>query len=99
MIEANDLFALIADYTQVGFMQAVKAYEPPQDRIRQTEAKRWLKLNLMDEKTFKKLCYAEKIKPFRIGTGRNSPLYYSKKEIMQAMATAKVSRLLLKQRI
>lgn len=99
MIDAEELYGVIADYTQVGFMQAIKAYEPAQDRVRLSEVRKWLKINLVNEKRFDALCDKGLIKPFRIGTGKNSPLYYSKKDIKQAMATANVLRIIAKQEL
>lgn len=99
MVNAEELYRVIADYTQVGFMQAVKAYEPTQDRIRKSEVRKWLKINLINEKKFDALCDKGLIRAFRTGTARNSPLCYSKKEIKQAMATAGLLRIIVRQEL
>lgn len=95
MINPNELYSVIEDLVQVGFMQAVKSYEPAQDRIRKTEVKKWLKMMRIDEKTFNKLCEKERIKPFRVGSGKNSPLFFSKKDIKQAVVSTKVVSILI----
>lgn len=98
-ITTEELFATIADFVQVGYMQAVKAYEPTNDNIRQSDVCNWLRLNLIDERQFKQLERKGLIKSFRLGTAKNSPLYYSKEEIKQAISTEKVGCLIVHNRI
>ena len=43
-IEYNELKNSLQQFVQVGFMEAVKAYEPAQDRLRQKDVKSWLKM-------------------------------------------------------
>lgn len=92
-IDLNELNAVIADFVQVGFMEAVRAYEPAQDLVRASEVEDWLRMMKIDEKKFKSLCRRGIIQTVRKGTGRNSPLYYSKKEIKQALSMARASML------
>jgi hypothetical protein len=94
MIELNEISNIISDFVQVGYMTAVKAYEPPQDMIRLAETKKWLKMMCIDIKRFKALVDVGVIKSKRIGKAKNSPLYYSKKEIKTALATANLSKLI-----
>lgn len=96
-IELQELNTIIADFVQIGYMQAVKAYEPSQDLIRLSEVKKWLKIMKIDLKKFNILVHQEIIKPTRKGRGRNSPLYYSKKEIKQALSMTTVSNLIAKE--
>lgn len=91
-IRLNELGDLLSRYVQVGFMEAVRMYEPAQDRIRLAHVKAWLKMAHVDEKTFKALVGKGMIKARKEGTARNSPLYYSKKEIQQALACVGVMR-------
>lgn len=86
----EELAGLLADFTQVGFMEAVRAYAPAQDRIRKSEVKKWLKMMLVDYKDFKALVDGGYIHVRRNGTGRNSPLYFSKKEIMNVLKAKKL---------
>lgn len=95
----EELQSIMIDSFQVGYMEAVKAYEPAQDLIRLSEVKRWLKMMRIDMKRFNTLVHKEVIKPIRKGESRNSPLYYSKKEIKQALSMANVSGLLAKETI
>lgn len=95
----EDLQSIMIDSFQVGYMEAVKAYEPAQDLIRLSEVKKWLKMMKIDLKRFNTLVRKEVIKPIRKGESRNSPLYYSKKEIKQALSMANVSGMLAKEAI
>jgi hypothetical protein len=80
----EELSGLLAAAVQIGFMEAVKCYEPSKDMVRKNEVLGWLKMMNIDPKRFQALCKTGEIKPFRQGTGVNSPLYYSKKDIKQA---------------
>lgn len=95
----EELQSIMIDSYQVGYMEAVKAYEPAQDLIRLSEVQRWLKMMKIDLKRFKALVKSEVIKPIRKGESRNSPLYYSKKEIKQALSMSNISGLIAKDTI
>ena len=60
---------MVANFVQVGFMQAVKVYDPPQDRVRKSEVKRWLRMANLDYAHFARLEAAGLVKPFRVGKG------------------------------
>ena len=83
----------MADAVQIGYMQAVKSYEPAADDIRSTEVRQWLKHMLVSWAQFLKLEKTGLIKPYRKGKAANSPLYYSKSEIKKALTTAKLAAL------
>ena len=94
-IKLEELNEMIVDFTQIGFMTAIRAYEPPQDKLRLTEVKKWLKFNHIDLKTFKSLVSNGLIKRRRDGKCINSPLYYSKAEIKKALAVANVNGIMV----
>ena len=96
-MEFNELNKLLSRYVQVGFMEAVRMYEPTQDMIRLTEVKAWLKMALVDYKAFKTLVDKGAIRAKKTGDAKNSPLYYSKKEIQQALANVGVMRAINKE--
>ena len=89
-MDLQEKYRIVADFVQVGYMQAVKMYEPPQDRVRKSEVKEWMRMASLDAGLFKRLEAAGIIKPFRIGKSKNSPLYYSKAEVKQAFSTAHI---------
>lgn len=86
-MKPEDFSRMITDAYQVGFAEAVRMYEPVQDLIRAKEAKAWLKMIHATEKVL------DYVKPLRKGTGKNSPIYYSKAEIKKTLLTAKTSML------
>lgn len=98
-MKIEEIQSIMIDSYQVGYMEAIKAYEPAQDLIRLSDVKKWLKMMKIDLKKFNVLVHKEIIKPIRKGEGRNSPLYYSKKEIKQALSLANVSGLIAKDTI
>lgn len=89
-MKIEEINSLIANFVQIGYMEAVKSYEPSKDIIRLGEVESWLRMMKMDLKRFDKLIKAGIIKPFRKGEARNSPWYYSKKEIKQAFSMSDV---------
>ncbi len=92
MLKLNDLCQLLADYAQLGYMQAIKAYEPVQDLVRENDVRQWLKINGIDYKEFKKFVDLGLIKRHRNGTGVNSPFVYSKVEIQQIMGMKRIGQ-------
>lgn len=93
MLDIVEIGSIISDFVRVGYNAAVKDYDPPQDRLRQSDVKKWLKFRRVDFKTFqdlekKGLIHARK------GAAANSPLYYSKVEIQKAFATMRLNQLM-----
>lgn len=93
-----DIGGIIADFVRVGYNAAVKDYDPPQDKLRQAEVKKWLKFRKMDVKAFHELEKKGLINA-RKGSAANSPLYYSKAEIQKAFATMRVNNLFVNDKI
>lgn len=89
-----DIGGIIADFVRVGYNAAVKDYDPPQDKLRQSDVKKWLKFRNIDFKAFKELEKKGLIHA-RKGSAANSPLYYSKVEIQKAFATMRLNRLMI----
>lgn len=89
-----DIGGIIADFVRVGYNAAVKDYDPPQDKLRQSDVKKWLKFRNIDFKAFKELEKKGLIHA-RKGGAANSPLYYSKVEIQKAFATMRLNRLMI----
>ena len=84
--------AMMADFVQIGYMTAVKAYEPTSDELRLKDVGKWCKATFTDYGKLRKLIKAGAVKPHRSGECRNSPLYYSKAEIKQAIINAHLSQ-------
>lgn len=94
MIDIIDIGSIISDFVRVGYNAAVKDYDPPQDKLRQSEVKKWLKFRRVDFKTFQEL-EKQGLIHTRKGNAVNSPLYYSKVEIQKAFATMRLNRLMI----
>lgn len=90
----EEIGGIIADYVRVGYNSAVADYDPPQDILRLSEVKRWLKFRHIDLKTFNVLVEKGLIRARRSGSAVNSPTVYSKTEIQQAIATVRLNRLI-----
>ena len=90
----EELGGIIADFVRVGYNAAVADYDPPQDNLRLSEVKKWLKFRKVDFKTFQEL-EKQGLIHARKGAAVNSPLYYSKTEIQKAFATMRLNRLII----
>lgn len=93
-----DIGGIVADFMHVGYNAAVKDYDPPQDKLRQAEVKKWLKFRKIDFKTFQEL-EKQGLIHARKGGAANSPLYYSKAEIQKAFATMRLNRFFVNDKI
>ena len=97
-IAINELGGIIADFVRVGYNSAVADYDPPQDKLRLSEVKKWIKFRNIELKTFQELEKKGLIHA-RKGGSVNSPLYYSKAEIQKAFATMRVNKLFVNDKI
>lgn len=87
----QEIGAIVSDFIQVGFMEAVKSYEPSKDTLRESELLGWCKMLGISKKRIMALVDAGMIHRRRNGDGKTSPYIYSKKEIKCAIATAKLN--------
>ena len=95
----EDLGGIIADFVRVGYNSAVADYDPPQDKLRRSEVKKWLKFRKIEFKTFQSLVDKGLIHARHSGSAVNSPLVYSKAEIQKALAIMRVDRLVINDKI
>ena len=93
MIDLTELGSDISDFVRVGYNAAVADYDPPQDKLRLSDVKKWLKFRKVDFKAFHEL-EKQGLIHARKGSAVNSPLYYSKAEIQKAFATMRLNRLM-----
>lgn len=89
----HELGGIIANFVRVGYNSAVADYDPPQDKLRLSEVKKWIKFRKIEFKTFQEL-EKQGLIHARKGGAANSPLYYSKAEIQKAFATMRLNRLM-----
>lgn len=95
----SELGGIVADFVHVGYNLAVKDYDPPQDKLRLSEVKKWLKFRRIEFKVFQSLVDKGLIHSRRSGSAANSPLYYSKTEIQKALAIMRIDRLFINDKI
>lgn len=90
--QLQNICQLMTEFIQLGYAQAVKAYEPQGDLIRTTAIQPWLRRMQIDPKLFRRLLKAGLVKSFKTGDKSNSPLYYSKEEIRKAISMARTTQ-------
>lgn len=98
-IAINELGGIIADFVRVGYNSAVADYDPPQDKLRLSEVKKWLNFRHIDLISFQNLVDVGAVHARKYGDAPNSPLYYSKAEIQKAFTTMRVNRLFVNKKI
>lgn len=91
-LDLYQLKNIISDMVQVGYMNAVKCYEPTKDSISRREVARWFVNMNLDTELIRQMEDVGLIKGKRKGSGRNSPIYYSKEEIKQALCTIQMNK-------
>ncbi len=89
----GDIQNLVADSVQLGYMRAVRSFEPASDNVKGTDLDGWCLAAGVDKETLTKLIKRGAIKKQRTGTARNSPIVYSKSEIKQAMLSLLLSNI------
>lgn len=76
---------LMQESFQVGYMQAMKTFEPSSCDIRETEVNSWLSAIGVSRDAWNRLKKTGLVQAFRKGNSPNSPLYYSKLDIKKAL--------------
>ena len=89
----SDIQSIVADSVQLGYMYAIKSFEPVADMIKECELNAWCLSVGVGKKTVAKLIKNGALKKQRTGTARNSPFVYSKSEIKQAMLSLSLSNM------
>lgn len=91
-LDLYQLKNIMADMVQVGYMKAIKVYEPTKDNVSTRELVRWFKVLGIDPSYINKMESEGLIKGKRKGIGKNSPVCYSRLEIKQALATIDLNK-------
>lgn len=91
-ISLEQIQTLIIDAVQVGYMEAVKAYEPTADELKERDVQKWCKATFGNMTRIKRLMRAGVIKGYRKGDYANCALYYSKSAIKKALMTQRLSQ-------
>ncbi len=94
LIEINQLTNLIQTAAKLGVSEYIAETNNKQDRLTQRQAVQFLKLLGYNSSKLTELVDSNKIKGKRYGAGQNSPVYYSKHELMILTSAEKVQRLI-----
>lgn len=89
----SDIQSIVADSVQLGYMYAIKSFEPVTDTIKECELNAWCLSVGIDKRIVVKLIKHGSLKKRRTGTARNSPFVYSKSDIKQAMLSLSLSNI------
>lgn len=90
---------MMADFVQIGYMTAVRAYEPTSDELRIKDVEKWCRATFTDYEKLCRLIKAGVVAPHRRGESKNSPLFYSKAEIKQAIINARLSQYIVDDKV
>lgn len=93
-ISLYQLKEIISEMTEVGYMRAIRQYEPTEDEITQREVIRWFKILGIEPSMLTRMENEGIVKGKRKGMGKNSPKYYSKVGIKEALASLKINKYL-----
>lgn len=91
-ISIEQIQTLISDAVQTGYMEAVKAYEPTADELKEKDVNKWCKATFGNMARIKRLIRAGIIKGYRKGDYANCALYYSKSAIKKALMAQRLSQ-------
>ncbi len=87
-LKPKQIFEIAARYTQLGYMEAVRAYMPLEDYIKEKDVKRWFKVMNVPFSLFKSLTDSGEVEC--ISKGKSPKVYYSKVQIMEKIAAVDV---------
>lgn len=91
MLDYADIIKLVSDAVMQGYMLATRSLEPSLDKVRRPEAIAWLRMYGFKAGTLDSFIEQGLVKPHRMGPAKNSPIYFSKAELQQAIITKRVA--------
>ena len=78
---------------KIGIQGYIKSMEPRKDRIKQSDAKRFLEQQGYQTTVLKKLVEAGMVTPIKHGSARNSAVWYSLAELKKAVCAVRLKRI------
>lgn len=97
VIDLFELKNICMGMSKLGACEAMKAYSPSSDELKKNEARRWLTSMGYDAALLDKMVDDGLVsRPYRKGKATNSPLFFSKLEIMSALNAMNMSRIINK---
>lgn len=79
---------------EIGIAANEARREPANDKLKQREVKKWLKANKIKQSVLDELVEAGQVKKRRMGPAKNSPIVYSKFEIIKALKTKEITNII-----
>ena len=92
-ITIEDLRRIIASSVDVGVQNYIKTKEPENDRMKQSEAQRYIQKLGYQPVMLTKWVHEDMLRPIKTGKSRNSPVVYSLAEIKELIFSLQAHRI------
>ena len=92
-IPLQDLMSFVSQAVDAGIQGYIKSVEPNRDRIKQSDAKRYLVQRGYQPVMLRHWTNAKLLTPIKDGDKRNSAVWYSLAEIKRVMTTITLKRI------
>ena len=92
-VNIHDLMYLIEQAVSAGVQDYIKGTRPGEDRVKQAEARRYLKSRGIQPVMLRKWSDAGLLHPVKTGCAQNSPTVYSLAEIKAVICTTELYRI------
>ena len=92
-ISLTDFQRLVTIAVDAGIQGFLKSREPQTDRIKQSEAKRFLVERGYQTTALKRWVEAGMVKPIKHGSARNSAVWYSLAELKKAVCAVRLKKI------
>ena len=86
----KDLLAVVTQAVDAGVQSYIRSVEPSQDRIRQSEAKRYIARMGYQPVMLRKWSEARLLNPIKSGDQQNASVFYSLAEIKKVISSMKL---------
>lgn len=92
-VSMHDLLSLVSSAVSAGVQDYIRGTNPDQDRVKQADAKRYLKSRGIQPVMLRKWCDADLLHPVKNGEAQNSATIYSLAEIKKVISAIKLKRI------
>ena len=92
-ISLQDLLDFVSQAVDTGIQGYIKSREPRKDRIKQSDAKRYLEQQGYQTTALKRWVEAGIVTPIKHGNARNSAVWYSLAELKKAVCTVRLKKI------
>lgn len=92
-ISLQDLLGFVSQAVDAGIQGYINSREPRKDRIKQSDAKRYLEQQGYQTTALKRWVEAGMVKPIKHGSARNSAVWYSLTELKKAVCAVRLKKI------